>query len=452
MEKLVESPLPPTQQADQITELHELWKTLGDSHHDQRLWHRFQDASNRAYEPCKAHFREHKQKRKAHLEACKQMCNELEYFVNENDWNSADWKAVFKLILTAKQEWVELAKTDKANQRRLQPRFDHVIADLNGRLSEEQQRNAQLKSELIAKLDNLLVEEKDVSLLVQTTKNFQQDWRQIGITERRNDQKQWRQFRSLCDTVFERRISQSTQQEAKHKESAAEALRLCDEITKMARAESGDQPLSDGLLQKLRRQILDIQLQDEARKRVQKKLEDASREFKQALQQSKLTDMRNIFADLERRAILCHQLENLRGDISSSEQDRTAVIAQWQQDGSLPVDMDQSIQRRWRFAIESPSADFNEELLNINSDLARRICVKLEMVQNLASPEFDQPLRLALQVERLNSEWQGDRQTDLTLQDQLRQLVMEWFSVGPMSETSRHQFHARFVKAVSGFI
>ncbi|HAJ44000.1 MAG TPA: DUF349 domain-containing protein, partial [Alcanivorax sp.] len=60
MEALAETDMDAEERASAVQALHEEWRALmsSDQDQDQALWDRFKAASDRAYEPCRAHFAE----------------------------------------------------------------------------------------------------------------------------------------------------------------------------------------------------------------------------------------------------------------------------------------------------------------------------------------------------------------------------------------------------------
>ena len=99
MEYLANQPMEPEAKAERIKELQNEWRGLGGSS-DRDLWSRFKQASDQAYEPCKAYFSAKSGLKQANLETRKTICDQLGTFLDNADWNNIDWKAAERIHQT----------------------------------------------------------------------------------------------------------------------------------------------------------------------------------------------------------------------------------------------------------------------------------------------------------------------------------------------------------------
>ena len=101
--------------SNQIKKIQEEWRKLGYSDKDSSrdLWNRFKVASDKAYEPCKVHFRELAVTRAKNLESRESICQQLEAYIKDYAWEEADWKAVNEVYEVAKQEWRRYSPVDR---------------------------------------------------------------------------------------------------------------------------------------------------------------------------------------------------------------------------------------------------------------------------------------------------------------------------------------------------
>ena len=104
MEYLANQPMEPEAKAERIKELQNEWRGLGGSS-DRDLWSRFKQASDQAYEPCKAYFSAKSGLKQANLETRKTICDQLGTFLDNADWNNIDWKTAERIHQTAREEW-----------------------------------------------------------------------------------------------------------------------------------------------------------------------------------------------------------------------------------------------------------------------------------------------------------------------------------------------------------
>ncbi|MCZ6501152.1 MAG: DUF349 domain-containing protein, partial [Gammaproteobacteria bacterium] len=91
------------------------------------------------------------------------------------------------------------------------------------KLKEEEERNHQLKRDLVNEVESLFETNNNISSLVPLVKQIQSSWKKIGITDRGTDQKLWKEFRKICDDVFKKRDEAKCDRELQKAEEAQKA-------------------------------------------------------------------------------------------------------------------------------------------------------------------------------------------------------------------------------------
>jgi len=131
MEKLPSLKLSPNDCANRIKELQTQWKGMAASPAQQKLWPRFKQASDIAYEPCGKFFTARREDHKNKIKARKEICALLENYEKSTDWNEPEWRAVEKVLRTAKQDWKKNQVFDKKQGRALEDRFTNILKLVN---------------------------------------------------------------------------------------------------------------------------------------------------------------------------------------------------------------------------------------------------------------------------------------------------------------------------------
>lgn len=205
MEALIGVDLPPRTLAEQIKSLQKEWKTIDSqaAFHSQKLWQRFHHAAEQAYIPCDHYFAEQRNLRQHNLAQREEICSQLDGYLQQIDWDNADFKALEKISHTAKREWKQFSPVDRAPGKKLQARFNQLITDLDEHLKAWHQQCAELKSELVAQAQTLS-EEADISVAVAEAKRLQQEWKEIGPAFRSEERTLWHSFKENCDAIFAR--------------------------------------------------------------------------------------------------------------------------------------------------------------------------------------------------------------------------------------------------------
>ena len=210
MEYLAEQPMDPEAKAERIKELQTEWRELGGSS-DRTLWSRFKAASDSAFEPCKAYFSAKSGLKQANLEKRVAICEQLETYLDNADWEAIDWKAAERIHQTARQEWKEAWPVEFRDNRPIQKRFDDLLKRLEAPLDEERRKNERLKQDIVQRAE-ALVDHEPLAEAMNQAKALQAQWKATGITRHREDRKLWQAFRKACDRIFARRDAERSEQ------------------------------------------------------------------------------------------------------------------------------------------------------------------------------------------------------------------------------------------------
>jgi DNA repair protein SbcC/Rad50 len=422
MEKLRDDDgIAPEEKAKTIKELQEQWKTLGssDSREGQKLWSRFKRASDKAYEPCDEFFKAQRATREQNLKNKQAICESLEMFDKDNQWDSADWKGVNDIVLKAQSQWRDYNDIPRHKYKKLQQRFTDIIAVLRDRLSAEQERNHELKRALILNIETLLANDSPAAEMVEVTKRSQREWQKIGISERRVDQKLWKQFRTQCDAVFERRDAAMTETKQAVNATRLEALQVYEQLNRLVK----DDAVERGQIQQFQQQFRQIDL-DRSETKLRKDFDSLCKRATQVIKARANTQVKAALAELRRLAHLCRELE-------VSETERDTLLASWESEIELPNDWRQRIEQR-RDQSEMPDA----KRLASNLDMAESLCVRIEILAGIDSPPQAQQRRMQFQVARLNRELSQGLKETRTPDEQLREIQIDWYCLGALPASS----------------
>ena len=224
MEALAEQPLEPEEQAGALQALHDEWRDLmsSDQEADQALWDRFRTASDRAWEPCREHFRELDAERAANLEKRRQLCDQLETFLQKLDPDHADWPAVWEIRRQAPQEWRGYRPVRFTDAREEARRFDALLKELDQRLDAASTRHLPRLEQLVQQVE-ALAESEQPEAHTEEARELQTQWKRAGWVLPRQYRPFHRRFRRACDRIFAAR-DQMRQQQRQEYEVQARAL------------------------------------------------------------------------------------------------------------------------------------------------------------------------------------------------------------------------------------
>ena len=384
MEYLANQPMEPEAKAERIKELQNEWRGLGGSA-DRDLWSRFKQASDQAYEPCKAYFSAKSGLKQANLETRKAICDQLGTFLDNADWSSIDWKAAERIHQTAREEWKAAWPVEFRDNRPAQKRFDDLLKQLEAPLDTERKKNEALKQSIVERAE-ALIEHEPLGDAMNQAKALQTEWTSIGITRHREDRKLWQAFRKACDQIFARRDARRDEQEQLSREADEKAGPILD----ACQSASADSSL-DGLKATL----------------------------------SELDSLRNEPLSADSRDRVGQERSRLSGLVSTRQlQEQIDTWKSWINSRSSSALDSELLPQHWAgLAAEVGQPDPVE------------LVIRAEILAEVPSPAEDQGRRMEIQVQRL-AEGMGNTSSDSDKSRQLEMLVANWCVVQPVDVVS----------------
>lgn len=438
MEALVGQDMDPQELANRIKRLQEQWKALGHNKDTQQLWKRFSAAADNAYEPCKAYFENLSQVREKNLEARKQLAKQLEEYLDNFDFATADWVLVNQVFQAAKQEWRQYTPVSRKEAKPTQDHFNQLLDRLHGKLAEQWDANKQTREALIAQAE-ALAEQDDNKAAIEGAKRLQREWKNSGVVARKDDQKLWARFRKACDVIFERRDAEREESDATRRNNATEANHLIELVEHLTEARDMSFEERGTQFQELQGRFSDLgqMPRDE--------MADIKSRFSSVCQTFEKSQLETEAAEHKAHAI---KLWRDMREVDRFEQqclNQESLTDEMRQRTFLDP-LDSGINERYqRLITMADAADLpSQEARNANESELHQLCMELEIQGQQESPESDQRARMELQVDRLA---RGMRQRATRSESQqLMQLYQRWCDIGPVTPEKRREYTDRFIQ------
>lgn len=393
IKKIAETPLAPTEQADQLKLLRQQWRELGrpNSASDIQLHKLFDQLAETAFEPCRVYFAQQRENRSANLTKRIGLCEQLESYINQTDWPTADIRAADKILRHARAEWRLHHPCDRQALKPVQERFNGLQETLYDHLKRAWDANIATKSAIVEAAKALIDQDGPGQGAVGIVKTLQKQWQAVGPTPRGPDQRLWREFRTACDAVF---VALDAQHQALKVASNERNLKL-DIALKTLNQAVTDGEASRKKLAELN-QALTLAAQNiDLSQTQQKNIENAQRAYQQALQ----------------------------------GQDRLVAKAKLKQ--MLDWDQQVSLAEKNQLDIPTPHKIFADRA---NGQAEPQdwlnLVLEAELAAQITSPAEDQSARMALQIHFMNA---GIR--DLSA-DGYEDLLHRWCAAGPKNDLS----------------
>lgn len=446
MQRLIGIDLPTKELSDAIHELQTQWQTLkgGGKEEEQKLWLEFKEAADKAYEPCKQFFGQQREVRTENLRQREKICSELELFASSYDWashsnDSASWKAVDKIIETAKQEFHRFSPVDHKFQKAIKERYDTALKPIIEKVRDVQKKHEDEKKSLIDNAQKLL-ELPDVQTAIEQAKTLQQQWKTIGITRPREDQKLWQQFRTACDGVFARRNAQREQAHETLKQDLVKAEEICKQIEDLANLNDNELQKSRDQYQSLRQAFQSINnLHKDKQKRLFSRFYQACDRYQDQVGSIKKRQQQSSLQEAFRKAALCEQLET-----GASVE---AIEAQWKSNLILGSDIENILNKRYANAQKISRGESSINLAE-NEKQRRTLLIRLEILLDKNSPEEDKSLRMSYQLSQLSNKGLSGKSVVTDKKAQTDALVLEWLGYGSAAGDVQAALQKRFEQLV----
>ena len=408
MESLVASEIDPAMLADRIHSFQEEWKAIGPiaRQDDKILWNRFRTAADKAYEPCKAYFADMVVQRQQNLVNHQALILHLTEYEATMNWDSADWGIVQKTLDAARETFRSFSPVDRHEHKNSQASLQIISDKIYAHIKDEYQRNIDAKETLINQAKSLQ-DVADLSQAIEQSKQLQADWKTIGMTPNKADQKLWQEFRLACDAVFSRRDEQR-QQNKVHIEASIEQAQEIIIKAEAAAKETGN--ASKETLQLCSLEFAELSLPKALYAKLRQRLAEAQQQQDDLFSHAKVAKKQQAWITLTDRLSAI--------SLKTHDAEQAAVLYKADAtDLKLPQGIDKSlIENKW-------NATSVTELSS--SDALRDACIGLEIAAELTSPAADQKARMAYQVQRLA---QGLGQAG-SLQQRISDSVNQWLAL-----------------------
>ena len=456
MEELVGADMDPAEIARLVKEARDKWKKLGLSNdkNTRAMWDRFNKACNEAYAPCIPYFEEQAKQRQENYLARENLCQELETFINNTDWQNADWKLVDKILRKSLETWRGLGPTDHKHRKKLQKRFNDYIKTLKSNLHQEWANNYPKKKALIDKVA-ALKDHENLQEAIRTIKHAQQEWKDAGRVSQKQEHLLWKQFRAACDAVFDKRKEKAQADENEYQARLAHKSSYIEQINELASSGNNAQELQHNLadLQKAYQHAPNAGREGD--KSLERKLKEAVNNCRKRIESLHSQQALDGIDSAISCAKVCAQLMTALQSNAEADAPRFEAACGSLDDATLLPLLKQQHQQLTQLAETRQTDAINAYFADQQQDTAlQRITIEMEVFADVDSPNEDRELRMAMQVERLSEEMTAlktetpDPQTETA---HWRALCGRWFAVSGASAQHYTNMLARLENAHKHF-
>ena len=440
---------PPTLAA-RVKQLRATWKALDGSEGaaPRPLWERFNAACERAYAPAQAWYEAQHLERQENLAAREALCEELERFEAATDWSEVNWRDADRFRRQLHNRWLQLGPVNWNDRKTVNRRYRQALKALDLHLDQERRRDWARRQQLVERVRGL-VELEDLDQAIEGAKQAQGEWSPTVLSARNKEQNLWREFRAACDGIFARRQAQFQAQDAERLANLRHKEALCVELEELAGQD-------DTTVLRAFNRVQEIEDRWEATgpaprdsfRAVQRRFAQAREAYLERHRRAERNRAREALLALRQGERLVHRLE---AALEGGEVDLQALRAQWRELPTLPRGLGAGLEGRLEAAgraLEAgpEAAGKRAAALADHLEAAKVLCLRMEILADVETPEAFAQERLEYQVSRL-SESLTSRTTEPTqrdLLDQARELALEWHALGVLPDAWWQRLTERF--------
>lgn len=450
MEILPAADLHPDALLDRIKSLQMEWKALEASEQipgDKKfmaapwMWRKFSEAGHKAFDTAKPFLDKRTEIQSRLLQSMEKFCGELAELINAE---KTDWVALNKGMSNARKKMRELGDLPFKQRQKIAKRLKSLL-DKGRELEQANFEVIEREKMKLIRSASQLVHMPERSEAIAQAKALQASWKDTGRLWRSKDQELWNQFREHLDPLFSELKEEQASIKAADDERLAAQKDLCKQLKEIVR-NAGELDSLQGKVQGLQDDWKEIEHPD---RKLQQQFQLLVDEYQQTLEEKQSRQVENDRKRWWKKAELLHDLtvngRTAKGLISKKAE--TSISKSWPADSSSDEFESELDQARIDILAGTLVPPDEKELEAMRSQ-ASLLCIRLEFVAGLPSPEEDREQRMKYQVDRLAESMSGDSPRQ-SADEEAAEAEKTWLAMYALSGTDFKAFGDRINQALS---
>ena len=432
MQLLTSTDLSVNERVKQVRRLRNQWRDLDrkGAAPTEQLLERFNTAADEAFAPVVAHRETQQEARQQAVAERSAFCDSIEQELATIEWSDPDWPSIDARLRELHDQWRKLGGVDKQSWADLSKRFRDCIEDVEEKLAGMRESEKQRRERLIKQVQRL-ASEPDLQVAISETLAAQQKWKPLVAASRSVEQRLWKAFRAACDTVFERRNAQNAEVNRELEENADRKQALVDAMLKLVALPAGERQSAADERDRL------VTEWGEIGQVPKKRLRELSGAWSKALEafdkaeEAARTEVANAYIDkLVEQSAQLDQLEH-----SASNGDSVSPG-----EGFLTLFAD-------RLEAIGKGNMALRDAQETNAGRRNRLCLEMEVLLELDTPEAHADERRQWQLEHLSDAMTGG--LDISPRERAITLLEEACRTGAVPQEMQQALEERLEKIVS---
>ena len=200
---IIQSPLKsPKKQAHLIHDVQTKWQLLDLSSRpaSKEQWNKFNELTNKAWEPCSEYFDELKQIKINNAAQRMEIVDNINKYVEDNSSNWPQPKFLIQFLRQSFDEWQKYAPVLDKDLNKLRNAYFEAKKPINDAIKKQEQIVIKAKEALIEKVNAITDEDNDIC--IKKFNDLKNEWKKAGSAGRKADNKLWDKFNKSADRFF----------------------------------------------------------------------------------------------------------------------------------------------------------------------------------------------------------------------------------------------------------
>ena len=200
---IIDSPLKELKkQAHLIHDIQTKWQLLDLSSRpaSRDQWTKFNELTNKAWEPCGEYFDELKDIKINNAKERIKIIHEIDRYVENNSKKWPDAKTLIFYLRDTFDKWQQFAPVLDKDLNKLKKLYFEAKKPINDQIKKQEQLVVSAKESLIAKVDAISNEDNDIC--IKQFNDLKNEWKKAGSAGRKLDNKLWETFNKSADRFF----------------------------------------------------------------------------------------------------------------------------------------------------------------------------------------------------------------------------------------------------------
>lgn len=432
--------VPPEEKLEKLQAARQQWKALEAAEFTEQehaagkdLWGRFNAAASKVYKACEDYVKKRDAQRSKQLKQAEANLKTAATFTAaEQNNDDEQWREVSKAANHLRRTLRSLNDLPPEQRGSTAKAIKTTLNDLNGPLSEWQQRNAKRKQRII-EMAKLAVKERELDTALQKIKSLQNDWKQVPPANRKEEQKLWDEFKAHSDEVYGR-LNEKRNSERAELNQVFDSLRQALQEANNA-LQGPDDALDDAkaIFKKSESVFDEHDVRHKVADAIRRDFERSKKQLQQRLQKRRRQAEQQTMQKLIDCATLLNRVETEDAALADVQSEIDSAIA------ALDEKLAKKMQRRVQNIADSAQFAANQSELET-------LALQMEITADVETPAAFKADRMALQVQRLSNAFGGAKSSGQanTAPQSLAKLQQTWHTIGPVSAEARQQLEKRF--------